>query len=342
MLSEAYQSRELGAPTLSGASRAAVLLLTLGGEGATKLLKHFSAEEIRALRQSAALPNSVTPMELDEIVADFQDAFRAGAAITGLNDEMTKLLRSSLSNEDLAIVFEGEAMPIDESGVPVWQEIEQLGAEALAKILDREHPQVAAYILQRLKSDLAAVVVAGMAPARRNDIMRRMLSSAPPPESIARLIERRCREAFVSSSNGAERRERYATMAEIVNRMDKAQTEELLASLETTEPEEAAALRKLLFAFEDVAELSKKGRLVLFDAIQVEQVTLALNGAPQDLREAVLSALGARARRMVEAELGRNEPAAADAIQAARRAIAGAALRLAAEGRIDLTEKVEG
>ncbi len=74
----------------------------------------------------------------------------------------------------------------------------------------------------------------------------------------------------------------------------------------------------------------------------MEQVTLALNGAPQDLREAVLSALGARARRMVEAELGRNEPAAADGIQAARRAIAGAALRLAAEGRIDLSEKAEG
>ncbi|WP_168990423.1 FliG C-terminal domain-containing protein [Aureimonas flava] len=332
----------MGAPTLSGASRAAVLLLTLGGEGATKLLKHFSAEEIRALRQSAALPNSVTPMELDEIVADFQDAFRVGPAITGLDGEMTKLLRSSLTREELALVFDGEAMPVDEGGVPVWQEIEQLGQEALAKVLDREHPQVAAYILQRVKSDFSATIVAGMPATRRNDIMRRMLSSAPPPEAVARLIERRCREAFVAASKGAERRERYATMAEIVNRMEKAQTEELLAALETAEPEEAAALRKLLFAFEDVAGLSRKGRLVLFDAIQVEQVTLALNGAPQDLREAVLSAMGARARRMVEAELGRNEPAAADAVQAARRAIAGAALSLAAEGRIDLAEKAEG
>jgi flagellar motor switch protein FliG len=180
-----------------------------------------------------------------------------------------------------------------------------------------------------------------MPPARRNDVMRRMLSSAPPPESVARLIEKRCRDAFVSSSNGAERRERYATMAEIVNRMDKAQTEELLSSLESAEPEEAAALRKLLFAFEDVGSLSKKARLVLFDAIPVEQVTVALTGAAQDLREAVLSALGARARRMVEAELGRNEPAAADAIQAARRAIASTALRMSGEGRIDLTEPAD-
>ncbi len=141
MLSEAYQSRELGAPTLSGASRAAVLLLTLGGEGASKLLKHFTPDEIRALRQSAALPNPITPMELDEIVADFQDAFRAGPAITGIDDELTKLLRSSLSKEDLALVFEGEQMPMEDSGLPVWQEIEQLGAESVTKLLDREHPR---------------------------------------------------------------------------------------------------------------------------------------------------------------------------------------------------------
>jgi len=325
----------------SGAARAAILLLTMGGEGAAKLLKHFSPEELRELRQGAAGGNPVSNAELEEIVSEFQDAFRSGPGLSGLDGELTKLLRSSLSSDELALVFQGEDTGID-SGLPVWYELEQLGPETIGTLLTREHPQVAAYALQRIKAEVAAAIVATMEPARRNDVVRRMLAAKPPTEAMGRLIEQRFRESFVQGSNGAERRARHATLAEIVNRMEKTQTEDLLQAIEAAEPEEAVALRKLLFAFEDVLALPRKSRLLLFDAIPTETVTQSLAGAEPDLREAVLSSLGARARRMVEAELSRGEAPNADAVQAARRTIAASALRLSAEGRIDLTEKAEG
>ncbi|WP_182084932.1 FliG C-terminal domain-containing protein [Aureimonas sp. ME7] len=341
MMLGAYQPLELEGPPKSGASRAAILLLTLGGEGAAKLLKHFSPEEIRALRQSATLQQPVTTSELEEIVAEFQDAFRTGPAMAGLEGELNKLLRNTLSTDELAIVFEGENLLGTDSGVPVWQEIEQMGAEAVAKLLEREHPQVVAYTLQRLRAEVAATVVAGMPTPKRNDIVRRMLSAAPPSEAVAKMIELRFREAFVAGSNGAERKARHATLADIVNRMEKAQSDEVLASIEASEPDEAVALRKLLFAYEDILSLPKKARLILFDAIPAETVTQSLTGANDDLREAVLSALGARTRRMVEAELSRGEAPAADVVTTAKRSIASAALRLSAEGRIDLTQKAD-
>jgi flagellar motor switch protein FliG len=175
----------------------------------------------------------------------------------------------------------------------------------------------------------------------RNDVVRRMLSAKPPTEQMARMIEGRFREAFVAGSNGAERKARHATLAEIVNRMEKRQTDELLLSIEESEPDEAVALRKLLFAFDDITGLPKKSRLLLFDAIPTETVTQALSGASDELKEAVLAALGARSRRMVEAELARGEAVAADVVTTARRQIAAAALRLSAEGRLDLAEKEE-
>jgi flagellar motor switch protein FliG len=158
---------------------------------------------------------------------------------------------------------------------------------------------------------------------------------------MARMIEGRLRETFVAGSNGAERKARHATLAEIVNRMEKRQTDDLLQSIEQSEPEEAEALRKLLFAFDDITALPRKARLLLFDAIPTETVTQSLSGASDELKEAVLAALGARSRRMVEAELARGDAIAADAVTTARRSIAAAALRLSAEGRLDLSERDE-
>lgn len=338
MMLGSYAPLELEGPPKSGAARAAILLLAMGGEGAARLLKHFSPEEIRTLRKGASAQHPVTAMELDEIVADFQSAFREGPGLTGLDGELSKLLRSSLSSEEQALVFQGEGADAD-NGLPVWYELEQLGAETIGTMLQSEHPQIVAYALGRIKAEVAAAVVAVMEPARRNDVVRRMLAAKVPDEALARQIEGRFREHFVHAATGDDRRQRHATLAEIVNRMEKRQTDELLVAIEAAEPKEAAALRKLLFAFEDVVALPRKSRLILFDAIPTETVTQALFGASDEIKEAVLSALGARARRMVEAEISRGDPVQADLVQAGRRAIAAAALRLSAEGRVDLTEK---
>ena len=67
-----------------------------------------------------------------------------------------------------------------------------------------------------------------------------------------------------------------------------------------------------------------------------EQVVVALSGAAAELAEVVTSSLAARARRMVEAELARGVELNPRDVTAARRAIASAALRMAAEGRIQI------
>ena len=73
--------------------------------------------------------------------------------------------------------------------------------------------------------------------------------------------------------------------------------------MKAARPGEAAALRKLLFSFEDIVKLDQKYRLILFDKVQTEQVMLALRGAEAEIKEIILSSLGARARRMIESEL---------------------------------------
>jgi flagellar motor switch protein FliG len=331
---------------LPGPAKAAVLLLALGSNGASRLMKHFSPDELRAMKDSVSEHRNVSAEQIDKLVDDFQEEFKTGSGLSDLDDEMNKLLRSVLSADEMSNIFGADDF-IDQSLftgpiLTVWEELEKLGAPALRQIMSAEHPQVAATLLARLEPEIAAAVVAGLEADFRNDVMRRMLDAKALGGATEMLVEEKLREIFVSGSGTAEKKARRAALAEIANRMEKAQTDELLASIEENEPEEATAIRSLLFAFEDLPNVPKKSRLILFDAVPTENVTLALRGAKPELVEAVTSALAARARRMVEAELAQNADVSDKDVTAARRAIATLALRLGAEGRIALTAPKEG
>ena len=83
-------------------------------------------------------------------------------------------------------------------------------------------------------------------------------------------------------------------------------------------------------------------RLILFDKVQTEQVMLALRGAEAEIKEIILSSLGARARRMIESELNDAAAEVTKEVIAARRAIAETALRLASAGEISIEEPAAG
>jgi flagellar motor switch protein FliG len=345
-MSVGYSELAFDTGTIAGPARAAILLLAMGSDGASRLLKHLSPEEIRALKASVAEQQPVSAQQLDLLVTDFQEEFKTGAGISELDSELTKLLRGALSEDELSEVFGDDGAP-DPSmflapPLTVWEEFEKLGVEALQMLLLVEHPQVVAIILSRLPAEASALIVAGFESDRRNEVMRRMLAAKPIAAAADMMIAESLREVFIANDEGSEKKARRAALAEIANQMDKAQTDEFLASIAEIQPEEATAIRNLLFSFEDIPNLGKKARLVLFDEVSTEQVTLALRNAPAELVEVILSSLAARARRMVEAELQQTIDVNAKEITTARRAIASLALRLATEGRITLTAVADG
>ena len=52
----------------------------------------------------------------------------------------------------------------------------------------------------------------------------------------------------------------HVGIADILNRLDKTQSEEVLKSLAEVRPEEAKAIKGMLFTFEDIAKLPQQAR----------------------------------------------------------------------------------
>lgn len=184
--------------------------------------------------------------------------------------------------------------------------------------------------------DLSAKIVSLLPRELRDPVTRRLLKMQSVEAEPNKLVQLCLQADLLTQADTGLEKEGRARMATLLNKMDKEQIEMILEGLKAARPAEAAALRKLLFSFEDILKLDQKYRLILFDKVQTEQVMLALRGAEPEIKETILSSLGARARRMIESELNDAAAEVTKEVMAARRAIAETALRLASSGEISI------
>lgn len=327
------QTRAPAPRPLQGADRVAALLMTMGKPAAARLMKHFDPEEIRLITRSAAVLKPVATPQIEALIEDFATQFIGGANLVGAASEVRKMLDGVLPPEQVSEIMADLAGSAEHS---LWDRVSALPENLLAPYLAKEHPQVAALVLSKVRAGCAARVMSQLPQELRNGLMRRMLALKPAPEEMMRTVERSIHDDLLASAARGAGADPHAKMADIFNKMDRQQIDDALRSLAATRPQAVEVLKGMLFTFEDLTKLTTKDRTALFDQVPNEKVVIALKGADAELRDVILQALGARVRRMVEQELSSAEPSPQRDVAEARRAITELALEMGGRGEITL------
>ncbi len=322
--------------TLTGPQKAAAILVAIGRPAAARLLKHFNAEDLRKLAGHARTLEPISPLDFEQLVKQFEDSFAEGAPVSEAAQRFEGLLRETLPQEEVDAVLEERVQPqlIQES---VWVQLGRLPVESLQAYLTDQHPQIIAYIVSKLPSDLAARLFVVLPPQLRNAVVQRSLHIGNVAPAAAELLEDVLRRDLLGRSDSGPVKAHHGQIANIFNQLDRSEMEELMASLEDLNRDDLNRIKAKLFTFEDIERLSQRARLLLFDEVQTEQIATALRGADTRLQELVLSSLSTRGRRMVETELGAEQGnITAQNIADARRTIARIAIDLSERGIITL------
>ncbi|TPL53983.1 flagellar motor switch protein FliG [Mesorhizobium sp. B2-4-6] len=323
---------------LTRPQKAAAILVAMGKPAASRLLKFFKQDELKALIEGARLLRTIPQADLERIVAEFEAEFTEGAGLLDSADRMDTILNESLSPEEMsAIMGEKKFEPVPEGPPPIWPDLEKLDPARLGGFLAGEHPQTSAMVLSKLASQTAANVLLTMEKPMRSQIIKRMVTMANVPEAASRIVENQLRVSVLSQKASRDTSAGQERVASMLNEMAKPELDDLMQDLEDVGTPDLAGVRSRLFAFDDLPLLPQKARVLLFDGLSTELVTLALRGASPELAESALSAIGARSRRMIESELGQGSEGIALAdIMAARKSISVAAIRLSREGAFEL------
>ncbi len=185
----------------------------------------------------------------------------------------------------------------------VWPKLSQIPETAIAQFLLKEHPQVVAFVLSKVSPACAAAVLGRLPSTLRNEVMRRMLAIKHVMEPPIRILEAALHNELLTKVGRSTGQDIRVRIADILNRMDRNQMDEIFQSLDQHRPKEAKVVKGLLFTFDDIAKLSQTARTRLFDQVPTERTILALRGADPQIAGLILSCVGARARRIIEQEL---------------------------------------
>lgn len=323
--------------TLTRPQKAAAILVAMGKPSASRLLKFFKQEELKALIEGARQLRTIPQSDLEKIVAEFEAEFTEGAGQLDSADKMDDILNEGLSPEEVQ-ALKGDGKPLNAAKpTPIWPQLEKADPLRLGAFIASEHPQTSALILSKLAPQASANVLLTLEKGLRGEIIKRMMALTAIPETATKIVEGQLRSRVLSESTTKDMSAGQSRVASVLNEMEKSQMDEVMDDLEKSGATDLDGVRARLFSFDDIVLMTQKARVALFDGLSTELVTLCLRGAPPDMTEAVLSAIGARSRRMIESELSQGSEGIPMAdILKARRSVASTAIRMSHEGAFEL------
>ncbi len=323
---------------LNRAQKAAAVLIAMGKPVAGKLLKFFSSSELQTIIDSAQSLRSIPPHELDDVVSEFEDLFTEGTGLMDNAQAMEGILEEGLSPDEVDGLL-GRQAAFQKLETTIWDRIQDADPVYIGKYLKKEHPQTIAYVVSMLPSSFGAKILLQIAQDQRADIIHRAVNMKSVNPKVADIIEQRVRQ-MLEGLEAEQNTTATNRMADLMNELDKPVVDALLGDLESISASDVARVKPKVFLFEDILTMPHRSRITLFNDISNDNITLSLRSAPGHLREAVLSSIGARQRRMIEADLtdGAQNVTARD-IAVARRSITQEAMRLASLGQLSLIDK---
>ena len=159
---------------ISGAQRAAVLMLLLGEQQASEIIKFLNPAEVQALGGAMVAVSDVSQEAVNEILDDFVATIKKQSSLgLGTTDYVEKVFKRALGDDKAASVL-GRIMPGQSTkGLEILQ---WMDARAIADMIKTEHPQVTAIILSVLDHQVAADVLNFLPDETRPEIIQRVAS----------------------------------------------------------------------------------------------------------------------------------------------------------------------
>jgi len=196
-------------------------------------------------------------------------------------------------------------------------------------------------VLTKVKADHAARVLSLLPEGFSMEVIMRMLRMETVQKEALDGVERTLKAEFMSNLARAQRRDAHEMMAEIFNNLDRQSETRILAALEERNRDAAERIRGLMFTFDDLSRMDGAGVQVLMRAVPKEQLTLALKGASETLRDLFLKNMSERAAKMLKDDLANLGPVKLRDVDEAQAAIVIIAKDLAAQGQIQMQDSRE-
>ncbi len=316
-----------------GLRKAAILMVALGDEASQKIFPHLRDEEIQELTREIAVLERATTDEAQAVLEEFHTlALARSYVLQGGVEYAKKILRKSLPPERCREILDRLTKYLDQG--PGFQNLRKADPRLLSKIIQKEHPQTIAFILSHLDAAKAANAIASLPTDLQVEVSRRMASLEEISPEVVKKVSSILDKKLISMAGSSIEVQGVKTVAEILNRMGRTESKNILDKLEQETPELAAHIRQLMFVFDDIQFLPDKGLQEILKRVDKNVLTVALKGASKELQEKFFRNMSSRAVETLKEEMSFMGPVRVSDVTEAQASVTEIVRQLEEEGVI--------
>ncbi len=320
---------------LSGVEKAAIMLMSVNEDNASKMLAFFHDDEIKEISQTMSNLGSINPDVLERLLFDFTNEISQSVSFVGNLENTERFLAKVLGKDRVDNIMEDIRGP---AGRNTWDKLGNVNEEVLATYLKNEYPQTVALIVSKLSPSHASRVLAMLPEDFTFEVMLRMLDMDAVKKEVLDGVEKALRAEFISTIAKAQKHDNNEMMAEIFNNFDRTNETKYMGMLEDRDGEAAERIKNLMFTFDDLSKVDTAGIQILLREVDKSRLAIALTEAAEEIRDISIKNMSGRASKILIEDMESLGPVRLKDVDEAQGEIVNIAKDLSARGELNIAQ----
>jgi flagellar motor switch protein FliG len=322
----------------SGTERAAILLMTLGEQGAAEVLKHMGAKDVQRVGSAMAQLANVSREDVANVLTSFSRTVETQSSVGVGSDEYVRKVQITALGEDKAGgLIDRILLGRTSKGLEALKWMEP---RAIAEMIRLEHPQIVSIVLAYIDPDQAAEVMKHVPEWLRADVILRIATlDGIQPSALSELDEIMERQFAGAAGSQSSSLGGPKIAANILNFMDGSIEASVMENVRKVDEALGARIEDLMFVFDSLIEVDDRGMQELLRQVPGDKLLLAIKAADEALKEKIFKNMSQRAAEMLRDDLAAKGPVRLADVEAAQKEILAIARKMAEAGTLALGGK---
>ena len=320
---------------MTSTQRAAVLMLLLGEEQASDIIRFLNPKEVQALGAAMVQVQDLSQEAINVVLDEFVATIKKQTSLAlGTADYVEKVFKRALGDDKAASVLGRISPGAGSKGLEI---LSWMDARSIADMIQAEHPQVVAIILSVLEPMVADDVLAFLPVDSRAEVIQRVASLETVQPSAMVELEAIMKKQF--STNSSAKSSSFGGVkaaASIMNLTKTALEAAVMGGLRDLDPDMMQKIQDNMFTFENLTGVDNKGIQTIMRNVEPDLMMKALKGASDAVKDKFLGNMSERARGMFKDDMEALGPMRLADVEEAQKIIMRAARKLADAGDLVL------
>ena len=325
---------------LSGTQKCAILMLLLGEDEASEIMKNLSPREVQQLGSAMYSVTEVDQRTVNVVLDEFLAIIKAQTSVgLGADAYIRRMLVKALGEDKAGSVLTRITPSSSAKGIEILQ---WMDARSIAEMIEGEHPQIIGLIVAHLDYAVAADVLILLPENIQHAVLHRIATlDSVQPEAIEQLERVMQLQFQANTSLRASKIGGVKAAAKIMNFTQAAQESRIMKDLLKLDKDLMTAIQENMFVFDNLLAVDDKNLGVLMRNVEPSDLAIALKGADERLRDKILGCMSQRAAAAIVDEMEAKGPMRVTEVQEAQKRIVAIARKLSDAGTMVLAGRGE-